>query len=295
MDLELLRTFLEVNRTRHFGKAAQALNLTQAAVSARIKQLESILGVRLFDRLRRDIRLTPEGNRLLRHADLLIAEWRKTRQEVALGGARQQLSVGGTLRLWDVVMQDWLHRLRRQQPLLAIIAESLPADLLTRRLLDGVLDLAFMVEPPNLEVLQISAVGVIELLLVGSRPIAGADAALADEYLMVDWGVAHALQHRRLFPDAPEPQIRVSHSRMALAHLLELGGFAYLPRPLISGYLHSNRLHRVAGAPTIDRPVSAIYPLRGAKTELINTCLGLFKKNESFTLSETGNTGQLTR
>jgi DNA-binding transcriptional LysR family regulator len=295
MDLELLRTFLEVNRTRHFGKAAQALHLTQAAVSARIKQLENTLGVRLFDRLRRDIRLTPEGNRLLRHADLLISEWRKTRQEVAPGGARQQLSVGGTLRLWDVVIQDWFHRLRRQQPQLAIIAESLPAELLTRRLLDGVLDLAFMVEPPNLEVLQISAIGMIELLLVGSRPIAGADAALADEYLMVDWGVAHALQHRRLFPDAPEPRVRVAHSKMALAHLLELGGFAYLPLPLVAGHLHSGRLHRVPDAPTIDRPVSAIYPLRGAKTGLINTCLGLFRINESFTLSGTGNTGQVTR
>ena len=60
----------------------------------RIKQLESILGVRLFDRLRRDIRLTPEGNRLLNHADLLIAEWRKARQEVAPGGARPRASGG---------------------------------------------------------------------------------------------------------------------------------------------------------------------------------------------------------
>ena len=89
MDLELLRTFLEVNRTRHFGEAAEALHLTQAAVSARIKQLESLLGVRLFDRLRRDICLTPEGHRLVRYADLLIAEWRKARQDVAVGRADQ--------------------------------------------------------------------------------------------------------------------------------------------------------------------------------------------------------------
>ena len=277
MDLKLLSTFLEVKRTRHFGQAAQVLHLTQAAVSARIKQLEHILGVRLFDRLRRDIRLTPEGHRLVNHADLLIAEWRKARQDVALGGARQQLSVGGTLRLWDVVLQDWFHLLRRQEPQLAIIVESLPAEQLTRRLLDGVLDLAFMVEPPTLEVLQISPVGVIELLLVGSRPLANADAALSDEYLMVDWGVAHALEHRRLFPDAQEPQVRVSQSIMALAHLLDLGGFAYLPAPLVAGHLRSGRLHRVPDAPTIERPVAAIYPLRGAKTGLITKCLELFK------------------
>jgi len=37
VDIELLKTFLEVNRTRHFGKAAEHLFLTQSAVSARIR------------------------------------------------------------------------------------------------------------------------------------------------------------------------------------------------------------------------------------------------------------------
>ena len=113
MDIELLRTFMEVNRTRHFGEAAEALHLTQAAVSARIKQLESILGVRLFDRLKRDIRLTPEGHRLLRYADMLISGWRKARQDVSAGGAAQQLAIGGSVRLWDVALQDWFISLRR--------------------------------------------------------------------------------------------------------------------------------------------------------------------------------------
>ncbi len=45
MDIQLLKTFLEVKATRHFGRAAENLYLTQAAVSARIKQLETVLGV----------------------------------------------------------------------------------------------------------------------------------------------------------------------------------------------------------------------------------------------------------
>ena len=278
MDLELLRTFLEVSRTRHFGEAAEALHLTQAAVSARIKQLESQLGVRLFDRLRRDIRLTPEGSRLLRHADLLISGWRKARQEVGYGGAGQQISVGGSLRLWDVLLQDWFHRLRRQQPELAIIAESHHPEMLTRRLLDGVLDLAFMLEPAQLEVLQIEPVGEIQLVLVGSQPGTEVDEALADEYLMVDWGLAHALEHRRLFPDAPEPRVRVSQAKMALAHLLEIGGYAYLPVPMVASLLADGSLHRVADAPAITRQAYASYPLRSPKAELIKQLLKLFRQ-----------------
>ena len=59
MDTELLKTFLEVNRTRHFGKAAENLYLTQSAVSARIKLLEDLLGTPLFSRARNNVQLTP--------------------------------------------------------------------------------------------------------------------------------------------------------------------------------------------------------------------------------------------
>ena len=282
-----MRTFLEVNRTRHFGEAAQSLHLTQAAVSARIKLLEGTLGVRLFDRLRRDIRLTPEGSRLVKHADVLIAGWRRARQEVSFGGAQQQLAVGGSLRLWDVLLQDWFHRVRQQLPALAITAESNTAEILTRHLLHGLLDLAFMVEPAQLDVLQIEEVGVIDLVLVGDRPDADIDTALGDNYLMVDWGLAHALEHRRLFPDAPEPRVRVSQAKMALAHLLALGGFAYLPVPLVAEHLDNASLKLVRDAPLMQRHVYAVYPLRGAKTKLIRSCLKLFSADVPFMLEDT--------
>ncbi|WP_351060278.1 LysR family transcriptional regulator, partial [Psychrobacter sp. TB20-MNA-CIBAN-0197] len=52
MDIDLLKTFVEVVRTRHFGKAAENLYITQSAVSFRIRQLEQGLGVNLFIRQR---------------------------------------------------------------------------------------------------------------------------------------------------------------------------------------------------------------------------------------------------
>ncbi len=66
MDTELLQDFpSEVSRTRHFGRAAEALYLTQSAVSFRIRQLENQLGVNLFTRHRNNIRLTTAGEKLL--------------------------------------------------------------------------------------------------------------------------------------------------------------------------------------------------------------------------------------
>lgn len=273
MDLELLRTFLEVARLRHFSQAAEALHLTQAAVSARIKLLESTLGVRLFDRIKRDIRLTPEGNRLLRHADLLIAAWRKARQDVSVGEANLQLSFGGGLRLWEVFLQDWLQQVRISRPGIALIAESHTPEVLTRRLLDGVLDLAFMLEPAQLEVLNVQQVATIHLVLVSTHAGLNADEALGDDYLMVDWGLAHALTHRRLFPDAPEPLTRVATADMALSYMLALGGSAYLPIKRVREHIDAGSLHPVEGAPPIDYPAYAVFPLRGPRNALIKQLL----------------------
>ncbi len=277
MDLELLRTFLEVKRARHFGQAAKVLHLTQAAVSARIKLLETKLDVKLFIRRHHDLQLTPEGNRLVRHADIMLAGWRKARQEVTLGGAQQQLTLGGSLRLWDVALQDWLHTLRRNMPDLAIIADVHAPDLLNRRMLDGHMDVAFMLEPPPLELMQIEEVALIRLLMVSARPGLTAEQALAGDYIMVDWGLAHALQHSRLFADAPEPQLRVAQAKIALAHMLALGGSAYLPARMVADDLQAGRLFLVADAPSIKRYAHAVFPLRSEKLELIKTVLNYFE------------------
>ena len=277
MDIELLRTFLEVSRTRHFGQAAEAMFLTQAAVSSRIKSLEKMLGVQLFDRVKRDIQLTPEGHRLVTRADFLISEWRKIRQEISAGGAVQQLSVGGSLRLWDVLLQDWLIRMRTALPEIALIAESHTPVLLTRKLLDGVLDLAFMLEPPQLEVLQIRDIGGLSLRMVTDRQGVLQEEALAANYLMVDWGLTHALQHRRLFPDAPEPMTRLASGSMALSYMLALGGAAYLPETMVQTAVKYKRLFWVDDAPLIEHRVHAVYPVRTGRKELINEVLRYFQ------------------
>ncbi|MDH3545478.1 MAG: LysR family transcriptional regulator, partial [Gammaproteobacteria bacterium] len=249
MDLELLRTFLELNRTRHFGRAAEALFVTQAAVSSRLKNLEDQLGVTLFERSRREMRLTPEGGRLVRHAEKLMASWRAARQDVSLAGASEQLVIGGSLRLWDVLLQRWLHDLRRTYRNLAIIAESQTPDILTRRLIDGTLDVAIMLEPAQLDIMQIREIATVDFILVSGSSGLRVDDALRQDYVYVDWGLSFALDHRRTFPDAPEAMTRVSHARMALEYISLIGGSAYLPRRMVNKDIELGLLHEVSDAP----------------------------------------------
>ena len=275
MDLELLRTFLELNRTRHFGRAAEALFVTQAAVSSRLKNLEEQLGVTLFERSRREIRLTPEGGRLVRHSERLIAGWRAARQDVSLAQASEQLLIGGSLRLWDVLLQRWLHDLRRAHADWAIIAESQTPDFLTRKLIDGTLDVAIMLEPAQLDIMHIREIATVEFILVSTGTDPDVDSAFARGYVFVDWGLSFGLDHRRTFPDAPEAMTRVSHARMALEYINLIGGSAYLPRRMVAKDLELGLLHEIIDAPVFTHQAYATFPVRSPRLELIEESLKL--------------------
>ena len=109
MDLDLARTFLEVALHGSFMAAADRLHLTQTAISARIRTLEDQLGRCLFVRNKAGARLTPAGERFVRHATTLIQVWERARHQVALPPGRQDgVSLGAELSIWHPLMADWL-------------------------------------------------------------------------------------------------------------------------------------------------------------------------------------------
>lgn len=95
MDFTALQTFVAVADGGSFSRAADALFLTQPAVSKRISALEEELGARLFDRMGRSVRLTESGEALLVHARRVLAELEASRQAVA----DLQGQIGGRLRI----------------------------------------------------------------------------------------------------------------------------------------------------------------------------------------------------
>ncbi len=71
-----LRTFLEVARTEHLGQAAERLQADQSTVSRKISRLEEEIGVPLFERIGRSIRLSQAGRRFVPRAERLLNEIR---------------------------------------------------------------------------------------------------------------------------------------------------------------------------------------------------------------------------
>ena len=74
MDIQGIQAFISVSETGSFSRAADALYLTQPAVSKRIQALEQSLGVALFDRIGKSVRLTEAGHALLPSCRRIIDE-----------------------------------------------------------------------------------------------------------------------------------------------------------------------------------------------------------------------------
>ena len=91
MDIGIARTFLEVVKTGSFVRAAENLNLTQTAVSARIRVLEDQLDRPVFIRNKAGARLTPAGEQFQRFATTLVQFWARAQRAVALPPARNSV------------------------------------------------------------------------------------------------------------------------------------------------------------------------------------------------------------
>lgn len=117
LELDLLRTLIVVNNYSSFTEAAHELHKTQAAVSMQIRRLEELSGVTLFDRCKRSLRLTSDGEILVEHGKKMLAL-----NEAAFASIRPDQIVG-TVRLGAVTYYA-VHIL---PPLLAEFSTRYPA------------------------------------------------------------------------------------------------------------------------------------------------------------------------
>lgn len=95
MELLQLKYFLEVARLEHMTEAARSLHVTQSSLSKTIGRLEEDLGVPLFDRIGRKLRLNEFGSRFYRRAERALFELEQGKQEISDVSSQEH----GTLEL----------------------------------------------------------------------------------------------------------------------------------------------------------------------------------------------------
>jgi DNA-binding transcriptional LysR family regulator len=145
LDLTKLRAFVTLAEHLHFGRAAEALHLTQPGLSRQIQTLERQLGARLLDRDRRNVELTEAGRQLLEDAVPLLEAVNATRQRVARAARGPRRLVVGFRA--GVIPTPAIGALGELHPDLVVDVKRLEWDDQERNLLSGDVDIAYVRQP----------------------------------------------------------------------------------------------------------------------------------------------------
>ncbi|MET1029693.1 LysR family transcriptional regulator [Domibacillus tundrae] len=177
MDLRQLVTFRMVALTLNFSRAAEALNYVPSNVSMQIQSLEEELGVKLFDRLNKQIVLTDAGERFYRDVERIL-----NYVEEAKNNVKSSESMTGTITisaneiLCVYLLPIILHEFRKQYPSVRVVFRPTPSNDLKQSINEGKTDVVFILEEPvksnglNIEPLRNES---FRLLAAPNHPLAG--------------------------------------------------------------------------------------------------------------------------
>jgi len=148
INLQQLETFLAVVRCGGISSAADQLNLTQPAVTTRIRNLEQALAVSLFERNANRLTLTKRGDMLLTYAEQFLHLTELVERDIIdPDGIERQIRLGVSETIAQSWLPEFVEQLKQTFPKLSIEISVEVSDVLRESLLSREIDLAIMLGP----------------------------------------------------------------------------------------------------------------------------------------------------
>ena len=172
MDHKHLNYFLALAKTLHFARASELCHISAPTLSRNIKQLEEEVGVVLFNRDNRTVKLTREGESFIEYANHTLANWHRFKANVQ----EPQQHVYGNVSIYCSVTASYgflhqiLEQLRMQHPYIEITFNTGEPALAINRVLDGHEDMAIAAKPMKLPgQIAFTSVGYSPLVLIAPK------------------------------------------------------------------------------------------------------------------------------
>lgn len=249
MDTLLARTFIAAAEAGSFAAASARLHASPSAVTERIKQLEHLLGVRLFERDKRGCRLTQAGERFVEPAQAMIRAWETGLARVGLPGRyRHAIRIGGQHALWPSLLIPWLNAVTGDLPEIAIRASAASPAQLNRGLREGELDIALLYDPSLRNGIRLTELAPDRLVLVTARP----ERDWREIFVQFDWGENANARLRAQMDHWPQGGLELDLGILALEWLTSTGSAGFVPAGMARRHLREGRLTIVPGLPSID-------------------------------------------
>lgn len=288
-----LQVFHAVAKHLSFTKAAEALFMTQPAVTFQIKQLEEHFNTRLFERGHGRIALTPAGGVVLEYAERILALSAEldTRLKEMTGEVAGLLMIGASTTIAEFLLPRVLGEFKSKYPKVLprlIVANS---ESVENRVAEHTLDIGFIEAPSHLATVATDVVCDDELQVVcaPSHPLGRHKSVNAKQLLQYPFisresgsGTREVtdryLEKAGVRPDSLSVVMELG-SPEALKGLVATGlGFSILSRVAVANELALGRLICVPLAPRLQRQLSVVYPKEKFRSQLVNTFVDYAKQ-----------------
>ena len=170
MELRQLEYFREIASTGSINEAARHLNMSQPPLSYQIRQLETELNVKLFDRTSKGVTLTEAGKVLYDRSGNLLEYARSTELEVSKTGKKRILRIGLTPTTVDTIM-PYIARFSKKNPDVNFEVHDGITYSLYEYLMDGIIDISVASTPLRLDEVSYLELGSEPMIAVSAAPI----------------------------------------------------------------------------------------------------------------------------
>jgi DNA-binding transcriptional LysR family regulator len=279
-----LQVFHAVAKHLSFTKAAEALFMTQPAVTAQIRQLEEHFGTRLFDRGRGGISLTAAGILALEYAERIlgISAELDSRLQAMGGKLSGSLLIGASTTIADYLLPQVLGTYKASFP--AVVPQLFVAnsELVQHRVLERSLDIGFIESDSHLPQLAVDVCCEDELQVTcaPTHPLAGL-ACVRPESLTHHANISREpgsgtrdvidkyLRTAGVAPDALQRVMELG-SPEALKGLVATGlGFSIMSRATVVNEVRLGQLVQIPLAPRLIRRLYVVYPKERIHSQLV--------------------------
>jgi DNA-binding transcriptional LysR family regulator len=280
-----LQVFHAVAKHLSFTKAAEALFMTQPAVTFQIRQLEEHFNTRLFDRARGRITLTPAGIQALEYAERILglsAELDTRLKEIG-GQVAGPLLIGASTTIAEFLLPRILGEFKSRHAAVVPRLFVANSEAVQDRVAERALDLGFIEGDSHLPslVTDVCCDDELQVVCAPSHPLAGLKSATPElltehSYISREPGsgtrevIDHYLQKAGVSPDSMQMVMEMG-SPEALKGLVATGlGFAIMSRATVIKETQLGQLVQIPLSPRLNRHLSVVYPKERFHSRLVS-------------------------
>ena len=288
MTLTELRYLVNLDKERHFGRAAGRSFVSQPTLSVAVKKLEDDLGVVLFERNRGEVRPTPVGVRIIEQARRVLAEAERIKDFAQAGHDELvgPLRFGAIYTVGPYLLPALVPVLRKSAPGMPLVIEENFTAVLLEQLRESELDVAVIAQPQDAEGLRVWPLydePFVALLPAGHRW--SKDAAipvrkLAEENLLL-LGPGHCFRDQVIEacpkcvdPDSAGGRPRTGSSLDTIRHMVASGlGITVVPKSSVENRREESTLlvSRPFAKPAPQRRIVLVWRKTFPRTKAITT------------------------